>query len=460
MSESSQIPARLAAIVGADHLLSGDAISDDYSHDEALNLEPQMPIAVVKPGASEEVSLILKTANELGIPVTARGSGTGLSGACVPKQGGIVVSFERMNKILEIDQENFVAVVEPGVCLDQLDTELAKHGLVYPVYPGEYSASLGGNVNTNAGGMRAVKYGVTRHNVLGIEAVLADGSPLKSGGKLIKNSTGYDLTQLVIGSEGTLAVVTKAYLKLHPRPEHSATILAPFGTLEEVTQAIPKIVASGIGPSMLEYIDLLTMHVMIEQLELKLGVSEDIRAKALAYLVVQLENSNKSRIEEDTMSLGEHLVELGAMEVYSLEPRAGREIIEAREKAFWIAKGNGANDIIDVVVPRASIAEFMQTVSVIAQETGSMIPGCGHAGDGNVHMGIFQPDPEKKSEVLRRIFRAGMDLGGAISGEHGLGVMKKSYFAELEDPVKIELMRNIKKAFDPKGILNPGTMFD
>jgi glycolate oxidase len=460
MSQTSQIIERLAAIVGAHEVLTGEAIGEDYTHDEALNLEPQMPVAVVKPGASEEVSLIMKTANELGVAVTARGAGTGLSGACVPKQGGIVVSFERMNKILEIDEENFVAVVEPGVCLDQLDVALAERGLVYPVYPGEYSASLGGNVNTNAGGMRAVKYGVTRHNVLGIEAVLADGSPIKSGGKLIKNSTGYDLTQLIIGSEGTLAIVTKAYLKLHPRPEHSATVLAPFATLDDVTQAIPKIVDSGIGPSMLEYIDLMTMHVMIEQLELKLGVSADIRAKALAYLVVQLENPIKARIEEDVVSLGEHLAELGAMEVYLLEPRAGREIIEAREKAFWLAKGNGANDIIDVVVPRASIAEFMQKVSAIAQETGSMIPGCGHAGDGNVHMGVFQPDPEKKSEVLRRIFQAGMDLGGAISGEHGLGVMKKPYFAELEDPVKIELMRNIKKAFDPKGILNPGTMFD
>ncbi|TFH20856.1 MAG: FAD-binding oxidoreductase [Myxococcales bacterium] len=460
MPDATAILADFEPIVGTGHVLVGEAISDDYAHDEALTATPTMPLAVVRPGTAQEVAALLKLADEKRIPVTARGAGTGLSGACIPRADGIVVSLERMNRILEVDEENSVAVVEPGVRLDQLDEELRERGLVYPVYPGEYSASLGGNVSTNAGGMRAVKYGVTRQNVLGIEAVLVSGEIIESGGKFIKGSTGYDLTQLIIGSEGTLAIVTKAYLRLCHRPEHGATVLAPFATLEEVTAAIPKVVASGVGPLMLEYIDLMTMAAMTDQLDLKLGVRDDIREKALAYLVVALENTSKERLDEDTVTVGEQLAAFGALDVYVLQPRAATEIIEARERAFWLAKGNGANDVIDVVVPRAAIAAFMKRVAEISQETQSLIVGCGHAGDGNVHMAIFQPDEGLRSRALKGLFQTGIGLGGAISGEHGIGKEKKSYYLELEDPTKIALMRGIKATFDPNGILNPGTVFD
>jgi glycolate oxidase len=449
----------LVAVVGADHVQSGDAIKDDYSHDEALTASPQVPVAVVLPATTDEVAAVLRLADGLGVPVTARGAGTGMSGACVPRPDGIVVSFERMAAIVEIDTENFVAVVEPGVQLDQLDAALAPLGLVYPVFPGEYSASLGGNVNTNAGGMRAVKYGVTRHHVLGLEAVLPSGEVVNCGGKVVKVSTGYDLTQLIVGSEGTLALVTRAYLKLHPRAPHQATVLAPFTSLEAVTAAVPEIVRSGVGPLILEYIDMLTMAAATAYVGLDLGIPEVVKETALAYLVVALESTHADRLEADTQVLAEQLADLGAMDVYVLPPGAAAGLIDAREKAFWVAKANGADDIIDVVVPRAAVPAFMSRVSEIAAEHGAWIAGCGHAGDGNVHMAVFQPDAEARGRIMHELFAAGMALGGAISGEHGLGTEKAGYFLELEDPAKIALMRRIKAAFDPNDILNPGTIF-
>ena len=361
-----------------------------------------------------------------------------------------------MNAILEIDTANQVAVVQPGVTLDELDKATAEHGLVYPVFPGELSGSLGGNVGTNAGGMRAVKYGVTRHHVLAVEAVLGTGEVIHSGGKFVKTSTGYDLTQLIVGSEGSLALVTKATLKLQPRLPHSATLLAPFTALEQVTAAVPKIVQSGVGPLILEYIDQRAMATA----QLDLGVPQHVKDTSKAYLVVVLESRTEDRLDKDVKEAATLLGELGAAEVYVLDGHAGAALIRAREKAFFAAKAAGAHDIIDMVVPRAQIADYLAAVAQASQETGSDVRGCGHAGDGNVHMAVFQADSEKRYQTLKAVFTAGLALGGAISGEHGIGTEKKRYFLELEDPAKIALMRRIKTAFDPAGVLNPGVPFD
>jgi len=456
----ADLAARLADIVGAGHVESGDAISDDLTHDECLTVPAVEPVAVVHPGSTAEVAAVVALAAELHLPVTARGSGTGLSGACTPVPGGLVIAFDRMSAVLEIDTDNHLAVVQPGVTLAQLDEALAAHDLVYPVFPGEYSASLGGNIATNAGGMRAVKYGVTRHHVLGLEAVLATGEIIRTGGRVVKVSTGYDLTQLIIGSEGTLALVTEAILRVYPRAPHGATVLAPFATLEGVTSAVPKVVASGVGPLILEYIDLLTMAATTAHVGLDLGIPEEVSTNALAYLVVSMESTHADRLDDDVAAVATLLADLGAMDVYVLPPSAAGALIDAREKAFWVAKANGADDIVDVVVPRASIPAFMEQVQDIAGETSSWIAGCGHAGDGNVHLAVFQADPDVRSEVMRRLFAVGMALGGAISGEHGLGTAKNTYFLDLEDPAKIALLRRIKAAFDPTGILNPGTLLD
>lgn len=282
---------------------------------------------------------------------------------------------------------------------------------------------------------------------------------ITAGGRYVKATSGYDLTQLILGSEGTLAVVTQAILRLHPRPAHTATLLAPFATLDEVAAAVPPLVASGVGPLLVEYIDLLSMGGITAAAGIDLGIPEDIRAKTLAYLVVVLEDHHEDRLEEDTASVADLLTELGSLELYVLPGAAGAQLIEARERAFWAAKAAGADDIVDAVVPRASIPSYLGTVGELSAAAGALVTGCGHVGDGNVHLSIFQPDPEVRGRLIHDILAAATALGGAVSGEHGIGTRKLAELAGLEDPVKLDLMRRIKAAFDPRGILNPGTVF-
>lgn len=450
----------LATIVGDEHVLTGEAVNEDHTHDECLTVEAVKPLAVVRPAEADQVAAIVKWAADNGVPVTARGSGTGLSGACIPRPDGLLVSFERMTSIIEIDVDNQVAVVQPGVTLAELDEATKAVGLVYPVFPGENSASLGGNVATNAGGMRAVRYGVTRNQVLGLQAVLGTGEVIRTGGKFVKATSGYDLTQTIIGSEGTLAIATEATLRLHPRLPHGSTVLIPFPTLQEVAAAIPKIIGAGLQPTILEYIDFITMGAITASAGLDLGVPDEVKDAAMAYLVVVLENRTADRVEQDAEELGELVTELGALDLYVLPSSSGAALIEAREKAFWTAKALNADDIIDLVVPRAAIPQYLDQVQAIAAETGSLVVGCGHAGDGNVHLSVFQGDVAVRKDAVGRILAAGVDLGGAVSGEHGIGHAKKAYLAATEDPTKIDLMRRIKSAFDPAGILNPGVIFD
>jgi glycolate oxidase len=457
---SSGVIARLIDAVGVDAVRWGDAMSPDYGLDETLKARAVRPLAVVMPSTTAEVAAVVRVAAELGVPVTARGAGTGLSGACIPLAEGIVVSFERMNALLEIDDQGHLAVVQPGLTLAALDAATATHGLVYPVFPGTNSASLGGNVATNAGGMRAVKYGVTRHQVLGLEAVTGTGEIIRTGGRYVKNTSGYDLTQLIIGSEGTLALVTEATLRLHPRLQHVASILAPFATIDGVAAVIPRVVASGVQPMILEYIDRSTMKGLLRMNELALGIPDDVSAATEAFLVVVLEGRTEDRLEEDVAEVSQQLGDAGAHDVYVLPAGQGAALLAARESAFWMVKAAGADDVIDMVVPRNQIPDYLRRVQELTERSGSKVFGCGHAGDGNIHFSVYEPDEETRSSLLLSIYQMGMAMGGAISGEHGIGRTKKRYYEALEDPGKLALQRRIKVAFDPAGILNPGCVFD
>ena len=453
-----ELSGRLRAITDL-AVLEGDEVADEFRHDEALTATPHSPRLVVLPTTTEQVVEVVRLAAELGVPITTRGAGTGLAGGCIAPEGGVLLSTERMDRIVEIDTANQVAVVQPGVRLQQLDDALAPLHLVYPVYPGENSASIGGNVATNAGGMRAVKYGVTRHHVLGLQAVLPSGEVIRTGGKFVKATTGYDLTQLLVGSEGTLAVVTEVTIKLSPRPDHQTIMLAPFDVMHDVAAAVPAIITSGTGPFLLELLDAGSLSMMARNVGLDLGIPPAVASKAVAYLMIGLEDHRADRLEEDTLRMAELVTTLGATDVYVLPTGPAEQMLDAREKTFWAAKRAGVDDILDVVVPRASIPEYLAQVDALAVQHNARIGRVGHAGDGNVHMSVLMKDVPARKAFLRAVFSAGAALGGVVSAEHGIGTEKVDAFLELEDPTKLALMREIKRAFDPKGILNPGVLF-
>ncbi len=457
-----QIIKELMTIAGRDSIVTEKAAMEGYARDETPLAKPRAPQVVVKPSDSPTVARLLGLANKKRIPVTPRGAGTGLSGGCIPLYGGILLSLERMNRILEIDRENFVAVVEPGVTLSDLYTEVEQYGLYYPLYPGEMSATIGGNIATNAGGMNAIKYGVTRHNVLGLEAVLPNGEIIRTGGKFVKCSTGYDLTQLIIGSEGTLAIVTKVILKLTTRPTKRQVLLAPFTDLQNAIDAVPDILQLKVTPTGIEFMD----KSVVEIVEKYLGRELPYHQYA-AFLMVIMEGESDDEIYEYFSKVEDICKQHGAIEaMVPGSERAKRKLLEAREGVYPAIKKYATMELLDVVVPRSEIAKFVRAVKVISHRRQVPVIICGHAGDGNVHLHpicLNMDSAEWKRRLpslMKDIYRAGISFGGAISGEHGIGLAKKVYFRRETDDALLKVMREIKKAFDPNNILNPGKIFD
>jgi glycolate oxidase len=465
-SEYGEVTARIireiTGIAGERNVFSAPHQLEEYSYDEMPQVVPHSPRVVVKPTDKHSVARLLEFADRQRIPVTPRGAGTGLSGGSIPIHGGIVLSLERMNRILEIDKENFVAVVEPGVTVSELCYQVQQQGLYYPLYPGEMTATIGGNIATNAGGMNAIKYGVTRQNVLGLEAVIPGGEIINTGGKFVKCTTGYDLTQLIIGSEGTLAVVTGAILKLTTRPAKREVLFAPFPELQSAIDAVPEILRLGTTPVGIEFME----RSIIEITEKYLGREIPYHQYA-AFLMIIMEGDSEDDIYEYFSRVEEVCRQHGAIE--ALIPgseRAKRRLLDTREKFYHALKKFAPMEIADVVVPRSEIARFVKKVQEISAGYNIPVIAYGHAGDGNVHLHPVCQNMElenwsrKLPDLMREIYRAGVGMGGVISGEHGIGIDKKSYIHIAVDAGRLKLMRNIKRAFDPNNILNPGKIFD
>ena len=423
-------------------------------------LQKKNPDAVAIPETTDEVSRIIKYAAENRIPVVPRGAGSGLAGGCTPVHGGIVLDMKQMNRIIEIDHKNMSATVECGVVLDNFNKKLEKEKLFYPPDPQSMTVcTIGGNISTRAGGPRGVKYGTTERYVTGLEVVLPDGSVIKPGGKIMKQSSGYDLTHLMTGSEGTLGVITSAHLRILPAPAAKRTVVVTCLTVEQAAEIVSGIIAHGAIPSMLEFLPKLAFTVLNNYIEPKLPLLGD------AYLLMELDGS-VSQVEEETKEIQSICTDMEAVDVRIIKD-------ETESGLYWWGRSKiypGMLQIFkrviteDITVPRHSIPEFVRRIQGIAASCGVLIGIAGHAGDGNMHPTIMQGEisPEmsvKADKAIEEIIKAGLDLKGTISGEHGIGI-HKSKFLELEHgAVQISLMKKIKAAFDPHNIMNPGKLW-
>ncbi len=440
-----------------ERVLCGENINEEYSHDE-LSDTTSYPDIVVKVISTEEVSEIMKYAYINNIPVTPRGSGTGLVGASVAMEHGIMLDTTLMNHVLELDEDNLTITVEPGVLLMELSAYVQERDLFYPPDPGEKSATIGGNISTNAGGMRAVKYGVTRDYVRGLEVVLPDGSIVEFGGKVVKNSTGYAMKDLMVGSEGTLGIITKATLKLLPLPQKAISLLIPFPSLEQAIRTVPMIIKSKSAPTAIEFMQ----REVIMDAEKYLGKKFPDNS-ADAYLLLKFDGNSTQEIEKAYDSVAKICLEQGAIDILISDTTEREESIWKARGAFLEAiKGSTTYmDEVDVVVPRSSVNEMVEYIHSLYKEVNIRIKSFGHAGDGNLHAYILKDElseeewEKRMTEAMDKIYGKARQLGGQVSGEHGIGFAKKSYLFESLDPATVEIMRGIKKAFDPKNILNP-----
>lgn len=460
-SVTSADVAAFKKMVSPERVLFGDQISADYSHDELGDVR-QMPEVLIKASSTKEISEIMKYANEHKIPVVVRGSGTGLVGAAVALHGGIMIETTGMNKILELDEENLTVTVEPGVLLMDLAEFAESNHLLYPPDPGEKSATIGGNISTNAGGMRAVKYGVTRDYVRGLTVVLPNGEVVKLGGKIVKNSTGYSLMNLIVGSEGTLGIITEAVLKLIPLPTVTVSLLVPFRTVSEAICAVPTLIKSRASLTAIEFFERDTILFAEEYLGKKFPDTN-----YPAYLLLTVDGGNRASVDAELAGVADLCMENGAPDAFIVDTDERKESVWKARGAFLeaIKASTSEMDECDVVVPRNRVAEFILYTHEISEKLQIRIPSFGHAGDGNLHVYICRDEldeatwRDRLTQAFDLMYRKAAELCGQVSGEHGIGFAKKDYMRRSCGEDQIELMRGIKQVFDPNEILNPGKLF-
>lgn len=462
LQKSGLILEKLAEIVGAQFVFSDEETLDRYSRDETEDLSFP-PDVVVKPHTPEEVSAIMKFCNEYGIPVTARGAGTGLAGSALAVNKGICLSMERFNRILKIDEQNHQAIVEPGVVTEAFQNAVKEHGLFYAVDPASKgSCTLGGNLSQSSGGPRAVKYGTTRENVLNLEVVLPTGEIIWTGANTLKYSTGYNLTQLMVGSEGTLGIITKAVFKLRPYPQQNLVMLVPFRSSEEACAAVSAIFMAGIVPSCLEFMERDAIDWAIDYIKSSVVVPADIQA----HLLIEVDGNEMELLYQEAEKIYGVLEKFDVGEVLLGESSDQKEQLwMLRRKAPYAVRHNTVYKEEDTVVPRAHLPQLLKGVKEIGNKYGFKSVCYGHAGDGNLHINIVKAglDDHTWEAVLplgiKEIFELTVSLGGTISGEHGIGYVQKPYMPIALQPIQLELMRGIKRVFDPNNILNPGKIF-
>lgn len=464
VSITSEILKELTAIVGENYVLTDTDSLTQYGRDETEKLL-YLPQVVLRPATAEEISQIMKICNQNLIPVTPRAGGTGLSGGAIPTHGGVLLSIDRLNKIIEIDEQNLQVTTETGVITEVLQDAVKEKGLFYPPDPSSKgSCFIGGNIAENSGGPKAVKYGKVKDYVLNLEVVLPNGEIIWTGANVLKNSTGYNLTQLMVGSEGTLGIVTRAVFKLIPYPKHEMLMLVPFHSLEGASAAVSAIFRAGFTPSCLELTEIDALQITSQFVDNNVVPVDDSIA---AHLIIEVDGNDPEVLMKDMEGIAMALEPFDIGEIFFAEDTTQKEELwKLRRRAAEAVKAVGYTVEEDTVVPRAELPALINGVKDLGKKYDFKVVCYGHAGDGNIHVRINKEGfpnsyghPEME-HILTELFRLVVSLGGTISGEHGIGLIQKEYLLLKLNPIQLEIMRGIKKVFDPNNILNPGKIFD
>jgi glycolate oxidase len=461
---STEIFEKFREIVGDAFILADEENCKHYGHDETERLQ-YYPEVVLKPANTAEIAAIMQLCNSHRLPVTPRGGGTGLSGGALPTLGGVVLSTERLNKIIQIDERNLQVTTEPGVITEVLQNAVKEKGLFYPPDPSSRgSCFIGGNIAENSGGPKAVKYGVVKDYVLNLEVVLPSGEVIWTGANVLKNSTGYNLTQLMVGSEGTLGIVTKIVLKLIPHPKFDLLMLVPFASLDNASAAVSAIFRGGFVPSALELIEINALKIVSAMVD---SSAVPVNDSIAAHLIIEVDGNNMDVLMSEMEAIAELLTEFDAGEIFFADDSQQKaELWKLRRRAAEAVKADGYTIEEDTVVPRAELPALIRGAKELGVKYGFKVVCYGHAGDGNLHIRINHPTiknshgNEEMTNILTALFELVKSLGGTISGEHGIGLIQKPYMSTVFGEASLELMRGIKKVFDPNNILNVGKIFD